>query len=118
MSTWRPTGGGSDDANVPRRIGETLGRVTRGLGGPDAELLGIVFTKWSATVGAAISDHAAPVALRDEVLTVEVREPAWATQLRFLETDILSRLEEAAGRPVASRIEVRVSGSGRGRRRG
>ena len=95
-----------------------LGTVTSGLGGPDADLLRVVFSKWTETVGAAVSEHAKPAALRDETLVVEVTEPAWATQLRLLGDDILSRLEEAAGRPVAKRIEIRVKGREKGPRRG
>lgn len=116
MSTWKPLGGaGAGGDDQPRRVGDALGRFTRSLGGPDAELLGIVFAKWPETVGAGIADHASPAALRDETLVVEVVDPAWATQLRFLEKEILDRLGAAAGRPVAERIEIRVRAPGRAR---
>jgi len=108
MSTWRPSSPREQGGDEPKRVGEALGRVSRNLGGPDADLLGLVFSRWRDTVGAGIADHASPATLRGDVLTVDVSEPGWATQLRFLEKDILSRLEEAAGRPVAIRIEVRV----------
>lgn len=79
-----------------------------------------VFSHWEDAVGPAIADHATPLSLRDGVLVVAVPEPAWATQLRFLERQILDTLRDAAGGDVATRIEVRVrpsgGGSGRGRR--
>jgi predicted nucleic acid-binding Zn ribbon protein len=68
----------------------------------------VVFRHWEAAVGSAIAEHAQPLSLRESVLVVGVDQPAWATQLRFLTPEILSRLEEAAGRPVAERIEVRI----------
>jgi len=77
----------------------------------------VVFSHWEESVGPAIADHAAPLSLRDGVLVVGVAEAAWATQLRFLEHQILERLREAAGRDVATRIDVRVKPSGGGRRR-
>ena len=111
MSTWRPfrTGDG-----VPRSLSESLDRVARAIGVGDSSVMTIVFRNWEAAVGPAVAEHARPLSLRDGVLVVGVSEPAWATQLRFLAADILTRLEEAAGRPVAQRLEVRVRPS-RGR---
>jgi predicted nucleic acid-binding Zn ribbon protein len=87
------------------------------MGGGDAGVVGLVFSHWEEAVGPAIADHATPLSLRDGVLVVGVGEPAWATQLRFLERQILDRLRDAAGADVATRIEVRVKPSGGGRRR-
>jgi predicted nucleic acid-binding Zn ribbon protein len=41
------------------------------------------------------------------VLIVEVDDPAWATQLKFLESDLLKRLNSANQAPV-ERLEIRV----------
>ncbi|HET6963597.1 MAG TPA: DUF721 domain-containing protein [Acidimicrobiales bacterium] len=116
-STWRPFGSGTPDAGQPRRVEESLQRISRSMGGSDAGVLGVVFSHWEEAVGPAIADHATPLSLRDGVLVVGVAESAWATQLRFLERQILDRLREAAGRDVATRIDVRVKPSGGGRRR-
>ena len=35
-------------------------------------------------------------------------EPTWATQLRFLESELLERLREVAGVDEVDRIELRV----------
>ena len=114
MSTWRPAGTRSDD---PRRLEESLNRVADSLGAPKPGVLGTVFSRWNAAVGPAVAAHARPVSLSGDVLVVAVDEPAWATQLRFLEADVLARLEQAAGEPVAARIEVRVAAPGRSRHR-
>jgi predicted nucleic acid-binding Zn ribbon protein len=106
MSTWRSSGGRGD--GLPRRLGESLNRVARALGGGDSSVMTVVFRNWEAAVGPAIAEHAQPLSLRNAVLVVGVTEPAWATQLRFLTPEILARLEEAAGRSVAERIEVRI----------
>jgi predicted nucleic acid-binding Zn ribbon protein len=59
-------------------------------------------------VGESVAQHSRPRSLRDGVLVVAVDEPAWATQLRWLEADLLTRLREVLGPDQVARIEVRV----------
>jgi predicted nucleic acid-binding Zn ribbon protein len=70
--------------------------------------LGRVLEVWAAAVGEEIASHARPTAIREGVLVLEADDPAWAGQLRWLGADLLARLAEAAGSPVAERLEVRV----------
>ena len=42
------------------------------------------------------------------VLVVGVTEPGWATQLVYLESELLGRFQEALGEGVVDRVEVRV----------
>lgn len=113
MSTWRRYRDGTE--NGPRRLRPSLDGLARVLGGVGAGPLEVVFSHWEEVVGKVLASHAEPLNLRAGVLVVAVREPAWATQLRFFEAQILDRLAEAAGSPVADRIEVRVRPGG-GRR--
>jgi len=46
--------------------------------------------------------------LRHGVLVVVVDDPAWATQLRWLESDLLARLATIAGEGTITQIQVRV----------
>jgi predicted nucleic acid-binding Zn ribbon protein len=41
-------------------------------------------------------------------LVVAVSDPAWATQLRFLERDLVERLRTELGTDAVNEIEVRV----------
>ncbi len=72
-----------------------------------AATLGGVFGRWDELVGTAVARHVQPVKLDGDRLVVEVDDPAWATQLRFLERDLLARLGEATGAMISS-FEVRV----------
>ena len=98
---------------VPLR--DTLDDVVRALrgggpgtaGGASARALGTLFSRWTDAVGQSVADHARPVLLDGERLLVEVDEPGWATQLRFLEADVLARLRSVAGLQV-SRFDIRV----------
>ena len=84
----------------PRRLGDELGEVARGLGLPDPKAVEAVARAWAALVGDAISTHSRPRSLRDGVLTIAVDSPAWGTQLRYLEADVVRMV--AAHAPVTS----------------
>ena len=105
MSTWRPSSSRDDN---PRPVGESLQRVTRSLGMPAADALGAVFGRWASLVGDQVAQHAKPVSLRHGALSINVDDPVWATQLRWLESDLLARLRDALGDNVVERLEVRV----------
>jgi predicted nucleic acid-binding Zn ribbon protein len=69
--------------------------------------MGGVFGRWAEAVGDAVAAHVTPVKLDGSTLVVEVDDPAWATQLRFLETTLKQRLLEVAGATIDT-VEVRV----------
>ena len=92
---------------------ESLDVVVRGLRGGqgggqgDARSMGSLFSRWTDAVGEVVAAHARPVKLDGDRLLVEVDEPGWATQLRFLEAEVIGRLRSVAGLEV-SRFDVRV----------
>ena len=96
----------------PVPIGESLNSVVRSLRNEStdpvsASQMGGVFGRWAEAVGDAVANHVKPVKLDGTKLVVEVDDPAWATQLRFLETTLKQRLLEVAGATVDT-IEARV----------
>lgn len=93
------------DEPVP--IARSLDAVVRSLRGPSRAAVGGVFGRWSDAVGEHVADHVRPLKLDGGVLTVAVDDPAWATQVRFLEGTIVARLHEVAG-VVVERLDVRV----------
>jgi predicted nucleic acid-binding Zn ribbon protein len=106
--TWKPLKPPRSEEE-PRRVGESLDKVARRLGAPGARSLGAVFGHWDEIVGPAVAAHARPVSLRDGVLRVEVDEPGWATQLRYLAPDVIRRCGEAAGADVVVSVDVKVA---------
>ena len=96
----------------PVPFGESLDRVVRSLRTDDSAAgsssqMGGVFGRWAEAVGDAVALHVTPVKLDGTKLVVEVDDPAWATQLRFLETTLKTRLLEVAGATIET-VEVRV----------
>jgi predicted nucleic acid-binding Zn ribbon protein len=104
------------DGPVP--ISDSLESVVRSLrnepaGAPNtgpaqsARQLGSVFGRWTEAVGEAVAAHVTPIKLDGARLVVEVDDPAWATQLRFLETELKARIHAVTG-SVIDAVEVRV----------
>jgi predicted nucleic acid-binding Zn ribbon protein len=89
-----------------RPLSDALGRALRGLRVADSSTTS-VFTRWRDVVGDVVADNATPVRLEKKRLIVEVTDPAWATQLRFLESALLATLRQALGDEVEA-FEVRV----------
>ena len=50
--------------------------------------IGGVFGMWEQVVGESMAAHVQPIKLNGSALVVEVDDPAWATQLKFLEQSL------------------------------
>ena len=92
----------------PRRLGESLDVVARSLGAPPASALVTLFEGWADIVGPTVAAHSKPLSLTRGVLAVAVDEPGWATQMTYLEADLLRRLDETVGPGAVTRVTVRV----------
>ncbi len=93
-----------------RPLSDGLSAVVGALKGGDVRTVKGIFGTWDEAVGEVVALHARPVRIDRGVLLVEVDEPGWATQLRFLEAEIRQRLAAVGGAEV-DRIEVRVAGA-------
>lgn len=123
-----PSDGSRHDRRPPVPLADSLGSVVRSLrdeparpgsstgltdGSPgsatgvSASAMGGVFGRWEEAVGSAVAAHVQPVKLHGTTLVVEVDDPGWATQLRFLDATLRGRLAEVAGATIET-VEVRV----------
>ena len=96
----------------PVHVRDSLAEIVRELRDDPTETtsvasMGGVFGRWQEAVGVAVAAHVQPVRLDGTRLVVEVDDPAWATQLRFLEATMKSRLAEVAGARIDA-VDVRV----------
>lgn len=91
----------------PIPISSSLDGVVRSLRGPSRQAVGGVFGRWTDAVGDQVAQHVKPVKLDGTTLVVEVDDPAWATQVKFLTPMIVERLAEVAGITV-DQVDVRV----------
>lgn len=91
----------------PRPLSAGIERLLRSFRQGDRETTVTVFSRWSELVGEPVAQHVRPLKLDSGVLIVEVDDPAWATQMKFLESDLLERLRAAGSEPL-ERLEIRV----------
>lgn len=91
----------------PIPLSSSLDAVVKSLRGPSRAAVGGVFGRWDEAVGEQIAAHVQPVKLDGGTLVVEVDDPVWATQVKFLASTIIERLRTVAGVEV-TRVEVRV----------
>jgi hypothetical protein len=91
----------------PHTLSDSIGEVLRSLRGGDGRATAGLFARWTDIVGASVAAHVRPLSLDGERLLVEVDEPGWATQLRFLQADVLERLHAVVG-AHATALDVRV----------
>ncbi|HSS09428.1 MAG TPA: DUF721 domain-containing protein [Acidimicrobiales bacterium] len=82
--------------------------LARRLGAPAPSVLTTVFSRWEEIVGPSIAANAWPVSLSRGVLVVGVEHPGWASQLRFISTDMLAKVAAVTDPGAIERVEVKV----------
>lgn len=98
---------GSDE---PRPLRDALTEVTADLGLPDPDAFASLVTHWRELVGEALAEHCRPQSLRDGVLRVTVDSAPRATQLRYLESDVVRQASALVGPDIVRAVHVRVDG--------
>lgn len=91
----------------PTPLTDVLNSVMRRFRSADVDVVSGVFGDWRAVVGDSIADNVVPVRIEDKKLTLEVVDQAWATQLKFLERELMHTLREHFGGAIES-IDIRL----------
>ncbi len=92
----------------PRPIGEVLDAVMRGLDAPEGGGVHLVFDRWSEVVGESLAARTRPLKIDGARLVLAVDEPAIATHVRFLQAELLARLDELLGAGRVTALDLRV----------
>jgi predicted nucleic acid-binding Zn ribbon protein len=85
-----PFGPGRD----PSALGDVLGNLTEDLGWTPFLMESDIVGAWPEIVGAEVAARTTPVGVQDGILTVSCESTAWATQLRIMSSQILTKLLE------------------------
>ncbi len=101
----RWSGPGADDRD-PQPLGRLASRIMADRGWQGQLAGGHVFSRWAALVGDEVAEHAKPVTLQDGELTVQASSTAWATQLRLLQRQLLTKIAAGVGKDVVRRLKV------------
>ncbi len=106
MNAQRGNPGSRPDG--PQRLGRALDRLMGTLRAPSVDVLDSVFTRWAEIVGEAVAQHSRPVSIDGETLVIAVDDSTWASELRWLENEIIARVAEVSGSERISTVNVRV----------
>jgi predicted nucleic acid-binding Zn ribbon protein len=98
--------GPGPDPRDPAKFSDVLAKLvkTRGWERPAAEAT--LFGSWQQVVGPDIASHSRPVSLDNGELTIEAESTAWATQLRLLNSSILSRIGSTVGHNLVTKLRI------------
>ncbi|MDO5662136.1 MAG: DciA family protein, partial [Brachybacterium sp.] len=98
--------GARPDPRDPQSIDSVLRRVLDNLGWNEGLSSGKVLEDWEEIVGDQIAAHCSPVTLDEGVLVISASSSAWASQMRMLSSQIITRIHEHVGREVISELKV------------
>ncbi len=101
-----PFGNGRD----PRGIAEVVDALTTRLGWNSPLARSELLSSWQELVGDETADHSTPTGIEEGVLSVSCDSTAWATQLRLMRAQILTRIAERY--PDAGIQTLRFDGPG------
>jgi predicted nucleic acid-binding Zn ribbon protein len=67
---------------------------------------GNLFVNWKKIVGDEIAQHAQPISILDNALTVQSSSTAWATQLQLISADLLATIQKDATGVLIERLVI------------
>lgn len=98
--------GARPDPRDPQGIQAVLRRVLGNLGWDEGVSSGRVLEEWDVIVGEQVAAHCRPVSLDAGVLVVSASSSAWASQLRMITPQLITRIHEHVGASVISELSV------------
>lgn len=98
--------GARPDPRDPQAADLVVRRVLAALGWQEGMSSGRVLEEWDEIVGEQLAAHCRPVSLDAGVLVVSASSSAWATQLRMLAPQVITRIHEHVGMSVISEVTV------------
>lgn len=92
----------------PRPLRQSLERLLDGLGAPEIDAVATLVDRWPEVVGQELASRIKTVAIRGSELVVKVEDPGWASQIAWLESQLLARIVELVGPDRITAVRVRV----------
>ena len=92
----------------PISLGDLIQQLMHAHRPAAADHLARVWDVWSEAVGPSIARHAKPGALQGQVLVVHVTNSTWLHQLRFIKSDMLTRLNQLLETGLVQDIKFKI----------
>ena len=117
LSHWDAVEPDGSDDRQPVEMQRFLDRVVRGMGAPGTDAVELVFHRWEDVVGSVLAAQTKPAALEHGRLVLTADDPAVVSHVRWLEPQLIARLDELLGAGRVTGVDVRVTPAGRRGRR-
>ena len=89
-------------------IGSVLDKVLQQYRPKSDQALLRVWDVWEAAAGAAIAANARPAAFKGSILLVHVSNSSWLHHLRFMEKELVCRINQALGANHVATIQLKI----------
>jgi predicted nucleic acid-binding Zn ribbon protein len=93
----------NNTATDPQLLGDVLTNLIEERDWKSGVAEGSLFTQWASIVGNDIAQHASPISINENVLTIQTTSTAWATQLSLVNNEILKTIQN---NPFGATIET------------
>ena len=89
-------------------IGSVIGKLMRQYRPANDRQLLEVWDVWEQAVGTAIAANARPAAFKGDTLLIHVVSSTWLHHMRFLEKELIEKINVAMGHQVVRSVKLKV----------
>ncbi|HCV35729.1 MAG: DUF721 domain-containing protein [Acidimicrobiales bacterium] len=93
----------------PTPIRRSLDQLMTSLGVPEIDATVTIVEQWPEIVGPELAEGVVAVAVRGQELLVRVDDPAWASQIAWLEAQLLDRINDLVGPGKVTSVRARMA---------
>jgi len=93
----------------PVHLRSVLEQLLKDLGTPDITVVTSIVDQWEEVVGLDLATKISAVAISGSELIVRVDDPAWASQINWLEKQLLDKITSLVGEEKITSIRVRTT---------
>ncbi|HJO40821.1 MAG: hypothetical protein CL432_07465 [Acidimicrobiaceae bacterium] len=93
----------------PVHLRSVLEQLLKDFGTPDITTVTSIIDQWEEIVGSDLATKISAVAISGSELIVRVDDPAWASQISWLENQLLDKITRLIGEEKITSIRVRTT---------
>ena len=93
----------------PVHLRAVLEQLFKDFGTPDITVVTSIIDQWEEIVGSDLAAKISAVAISGSELIVRVEDPAWASQISWLENQLLDKITRLIGEEKITAIRVRTT---------
>ena len=93
----------------PVHLRSVLEQLLKDFGTPDIRVVTSIVDQWEEVVGIDLAAKISAVAVSGAELIVRVDDPAWASQINWLEKQLLDKITNLVGEEKITSIRVRTT---------